>query len=99
MNASEYKTIVMHIYDEIFGTGNFEVADEIFAGDFVDHISFVLPGQPVDGPQAVKWYAKMMRDVFPDLQGDVQMVLVTGDKSNLVTACSRCSKRNYSATL
>lgn len=53
------------LYEEIFGRGNYAVADELMAADIVNH----GPGSPpVPGTEGIKRQAALLRAAFPDLR-------------------------------
>ncbi|HEX6508071.1 MAG TPA: ester cyclase [Chloroflexota bacterium] len=79
MTEDEIKRLVQRIYGDMFTNSNFDLADEMFASDFVDHFDDPLPGQPLTGPEAVKWYARYLRTAFPDLRATVEAIVVEGD--------------------
>ena len=65
---------------EVWGAGDYSVADEVLAEDLVDHSA--VPGQP-HGRAGDVWAARSVRTAFPDLQFTLDVVfehddLVTG---------------------
>jgi predicted ester cyclase len=53
------------LYEEIFGKGNYGVADELMAADIVNH----GPGSPpVLGTEGIKRQAALLRTAIPDLR-------------------------------
>lgn len=79
----ESKALVRRIYEEIVNQGKDEVADEILAPTFVEHIPSPVPGQPTTGPKALTWFISSFRTAFPDLHVTVQQMISEG---NLVVA-------------
>jgi steroid delta-isomerase-like uncharacterized protein len=73
------KEIVQRIFTEIFSQGKLDAADELFAPEFVPHIVNPLPGQPPRGPEAVRWYARVLRHAFPDLHVSVEHMIAEDD--------------------
>jgi predicted ester cyclase len=71
MGAEENKALYQRWLTELWGTGNYEVADEIIAADLVDHSR--LPGQPA-GPAGDVWAAQQVRGAFPDLRFDIDVL-------------------------
>ncbi|HZU20890.1 MAG TPA: ester cyclase [Gaiellaceae bacterium] len=65
------------ILDEVFGAGNYEVADELIAADAQGHDP-ALP-QPTIGPEGLKEAARGYRGAFPDLTMSIQQVVAEGD--------------------
>jgi steroid delta-isomerase-like uncharacterized protein len=79
MNSSEKnKAISRRADEELFDRGNLDVADELFAPNFVFHDP--ASGEDWHGPESVKRYATMMRAAFPDLHYAVEDQIAEGDK-------------------
>jgi steroid delta-isomerase-like uncharacterized protein len=78
MSAEENKAIARHADEELFNRGNLEVADELFAPNFVYHDP--ASGEDWHGPESVKQYATMLRAAFPDLHYLVEDQVAEGDK-------------------
>jgi len=71
------------LYEEVFGRGNFEVADEILAADMISH----GPGSPpLVGTEQIKLQAALLRGAFPDLTVTLEDQFAAGDR-----VCSRWS--------
>jgi len=78
--SEENKAIIRRVIDEVLnGQGNLDVADELFAPDYVGH----NPASPVDtrGPEGVKGFASMFRSAFPDVHFSVEDQVAEGDKA------------------
>jgi steroid delta-isomerase-like uncharacterized protein len=83
---SRNKAVARRVFDEIFNQGRFEVADEIYAKDFVNHGVHRDIGLKEDQDAARGW-----KLAFPDLkmtvlkeiaEGDLVAVLYTGTGTN-----------------
>jgi steroid delta-isomerase-like uncharacterized protein len=77
--SEENKAIIRRMIDEVLsGQGNLDVADELFAPDYVGH----NPASPQDtrGPEGVKEFASMFRSAFPDVHFSVEDQVAKGDK-------------------
>jgi predicted ester cyclase len=76
--SEEIKALVRRQEEELFGRGNLELADEIYAPDYVGHD----PSNPEDvrGLQAAKQAAAEYRRAFPDLQVTVEDLMAEGDR-------------------
>ena len=76
--SEEIKALVRRQEEELFGRGNLELADEIYAPDYVGHD----PSNPeeVRGLQAAKQAAADYRRAFPDLRVTVEDLIAEGDK-------------------
>ncbi len=78
MAAEENKAVVRRELEEIFNhTGNLDVADEIYARDYLGH-------QPapddIQGVEGAKHFAVIFRRAFPDLRTTVEDQVAEGDK-------------------
>lgn len=69
------KAVAMRVFEEIFNQGKFQVADEIYAPDFVNHGLHENYDLQVD--QAAVHAEKK---AFPDLRMSVQQMVAEGDK-------------------
>jgi steroid delta-isomerase-like uncharacterized protein len=78
MLPEENKAIARRADEELFDRGNLEVADELFAPDFVYHDP--ASGQDWHGLESVKKYASMLRAAFPDLRYTVEDQVAEGEK-------------------
>ena len=79
MSAEENKALARRVSEEIYSSGgNVDVADEIYAPDFVGHD----PSSPeeIRGPEGVKQFASAFRSAFPDMQSTVEDQIAEGDK-------------------
>jgi steroid delta-isomerase-like uncharacterized protein len=77
MSAGTNKNIVRRFYDEVWGRGNLDVADEIFASNYVRHD--LRPGNPTPGPEGQKQIAADFRAAFPDLTFTVEFMVAEVD--------------------
>jgi steroid delta-isomerase-like uncharacterized protein len=71
------KALVRRFYDEVWGRGNLDVADEVFADHYERHD--LRPGHPAPGPEGQKQIAAAFREAFPDLTWDVEFILADGE--------------------
>jgi predicted ester cyclase len=69
------KARVRHFYEEVWGRGNLDVADELFAEDFVDH----GPMGDMAGRDTFKQMVAQWRDAVPDVHCEVDTVIARGD--------------------
>lgn len=74
--SEQNKKTARRIFEEIESQGKMEVAEEIFANDFVDHLPFGEMG----GIEGAKQFAIMLRSAFPDLHVTVEDQVAEGDK-------------------
>ena len=65
------------IIEEIFGAGNYDVADELVAADAKGHDP--ARPEPTVGPEGLKESARGYRGAFPDLKLTVEQVVAEGD--------------------
>jgi steroid delta-isomerase-like uncharacterized protein len=77
MAAEQNKALVRRFYEEVWHKGNVEIADEVFAPDYVRHD--LRPTQSAPGPEGQKQIARAFRTAFPDLRFDVEIVIAEGD--------------------
>jgi predicted ester cyclase len=71
------KAVVRRNTEEVQGKGSFEVFDELFADDFVDHTT--QPGTTPDKAGVRKLYTHL-REAFPDFHGEIHWQLADGDR-------------------
>ncbi len=65
MSLEETKALSQRLYEEVFGRGNLDAADEILDAKCVTH----GPGTPeATGTDGIKRQAQVLRTAFPDLQ-------------------------------
>jgi steroid delta-isomerase-like uncharacterized protein len=72
--AEQRKAVARRVFEEIFNQGKFEVADQIYAKDFVNHGVTRDIGLKEDQEAARGW-----RSAFPDLKTKVDKLLVDGE--------------------
>jgi predicted ester cyclase len=53
---------------ELWGQGKLEVADELYAASYVDHVGKGPESGEVRGPQGIKQAVTLFRSAFPDLR-------------------------------
>jgi steroid delta-isomerase-like uncharacterized protein len=73
------KAVARRVFDEIFNQGKFEVADEIYAPDFVNHGLHRNVGLQID-QDAVH----QEKTAFPDLKISVDLMVAEGDLVSVV---------------
>jgi predicted ester cyclase len=77
-NPSEAaKAVVRRNTEEVQGCGNFDVFDELFADDFLDHTP--QPGRTPDKAGARELY-RTLRAAFPDFHADIHWQIADGDR-------------------
>ena len=77
MSVEDNRTLVRRFYDQVWNRGNVEVANEVFAPDYIRHDlrpTEALPG----GPGQAK-IAADFRAAFPDLRMEVDLLLAQED--------------------
>jgi len=77
VNAHEQKALIRRFYDEVWGSGKLDVADDVFADEYVRHD--LRAGDPGGGPEGQKRVAAAFRAAFPDLVWQVDFLLADGD--------------------
>jgi len=71
------KAVVRRNTEEVQGKGRFDIFEELFADDFVDHTP--QPNMTPDKAGVRKLYG-YMRDAFPDFRPKIHWQLVDGDR-------------------
>jgi steroid delta-isomerase-like uncharacterized protein len=71
------KAVVRRNTEEVQGKGDFDVFEELFSDDFVDHTT--QPGTTPDKAGVRKLYTSM-RTAFPDFHAKIHWQLVDGDR-------------------
>ena len=71
------KAVVRRNTEEVQSKGNFDVFEELFADDFVDHTT--QPGTTPDKAGVRKFYTDM-REAFPDFHAEIHWQLADGDR-------------------
>ena len=75
--SEENKALIQRFVEEAFNRGNLDVADEVYAPEFVSHES---PGPVERSPEYVKQFVGMYRSAFPDGHTTVEDSIAEGDK-------------------
>src|SRR5829696_8905232 len=77
--SEENKALVRREIEELFNhTGNLDVAQEVYAADFVGHDP-TMP-QDLHGIEAARQFAASFRNAFPDLSCTIEEQIAEGDK-------------------
>ncbi|HKF01486.1 MAG TPA: ester cyclase, partial [Candidatus Sulfotelmatobacter sp.] len=76
-SSESAKAIVRRNTEEVQGRGNFEVFEELFADDFIDHTP--QPGTTSDKAGVRKLYT-YLRIAFPDFHAEIHWQLAAGDR-------------------
>src|SRR5215467_7844558 len=71
------KAVVRQSTEEVQSKGNFDVFEQLFADDFVDHTT--QPGTTPDKAGVRKLYT-YMREAFPDFHAEIHWQLADGDR-------------------
>jgi predicted ester cyclase len=85
MSAESNEALVRRLYDAVWSSDDFDVADELVAEAEIHHDH---GGTAVGGPEAQKRAARAFRAAFPDADFAVELVVSAGD---LVAARWRCT--------
>jgi len=70
------KALYRRMIDEVVHGANYDLADEIFASDYIDHTA--PPGMP-GGVEGVKGVYRMFRTGFPDVHFHIDDMVAEGD--------------------
>ena len=74
--TKENKALAVRWLNELWSEGDYDVADEIFASDYVRHDA----STPVSGPDGYKNFIMMFRAAFPDLKFTCEDMVAEDDK-------------------
>jgi steroid delta-isomerase-like uncharacterized protein len=77
VSPHDNKQLVRRFYEEVWAKGRFDVADDVFADDYVRHDLRATGAAP--GPEGQKEIARAFRAAFPDLTFDVEILIADGD--------------------
>ena len=77
MSTERNKALIRRFYEEVWGKGNVDVADEVFAADYVRHD--LRPGNPLPGPAGQKQIATDFRTAFPDFYFTLELLVAEAD--------------------
>jgi steroid delta-isomerase-like uncharacterized protein len=75
--AHANKELVRRFYEEVWQKGNLDVADDVFAHDYVRHDFRAT--EPAPGPEGQKQIARAFRAAFSDLRFEVEILIADGD--------------------
>lgn len=78
MSPEENKAVIRRFLEEVFGGGDLELVDELFAPDYVLHDPAV-PGE-VRGPDGIRQYVDMYRSAYPDTHFTIEDQLAEDDE-------------------
>ncbi len=77
MSTEQNKALIRRFYAEVWGKGNLDVADEVFADDYTRHD--LRPSAALPGPGGQKKIAGDFRAAFPDLQVTIDLLVGEAD--------------------
>ena len=77
MSAQHNMAVVRRAVEAIWNQGELEVADELFAPDYVNHDGLIP--DLVRGPEAIKMSVALYRTAFPDLHITVEELIADGE--------------------
>src|SRR5262245_31907671 len=78
MSTETNKRLVRRIPEELYNHWNLDLADELFALDYIEHTP-LPPGFPT-GRQAIKTYVTLLRAAFPDFRYTVEDLIAEGER-------------------
>ena len=76
--SAENKAVVRRLFHEVWNRGNLDVADEIFAPDYVNHTPF--PGGLSPGVSGFKQFISKLRATFAGFQMTLEDLIAEEDK-------------------
>ena len=77
MRTEQHAALVRHAVEAIWNRGELDVADVLFAANYVNHDGLIL--DLVRGPEAIKFSVALYRTAFPDLEIIVEELTADGD--------------------
>jgi steroid delta-isomerase-like uncharacterized protein len=77
MTIEENKAIVRRLIEELWNAGNPELADQLYAADYVRHGPHAEP--PIRGSEALKQFAYMYLAAVPDLHHEIEDQFTSAD--------------------
>ena len=77
MSASDNEALVRRAIEAIWNCGDLDVADDLFAPDYVNHDGLIT--DLVLGPEAIKITVALCRLAFPDLDVIVEELAASGE--------------------
>ncbi|MEX2165686.1 MAG: ester cyclase [Methyloceanibacter sp.] len=76
---AENKQIGQRVLVELWGEGKLQVADELYAPDYIDHVGRGPEASRVVGPAGIKQAVTLFRTAFPDLRYTVEAQIAEGE--------------------
>jgi len=76
--SEDNKAIVRRSFEELFNQGDLDVADEVFAPDYVGHDPALT--YDMHGSEEFKHFVQMYRTAFPDLELTIEDQVAEGDE-------------------
>jgi steroid delta-isomerase-like uncharacterized protein len=80
MSAEENRQLFQRYFDKCANDGNLDLADEIFAPDYLHHDPANPDPRPVVGPQGVRDHLTSLMGAFPDLKFEVEETIADDDQ-------------------
>jgi steroid delta-isomerase-like uncharacterized protein len=80
MSADANRRLFQRYFDDCANGGDLDLADEIFASDYLHHDPANPDPRPVVGPQGVKDHLTSLMGAFPDLKFDVEETIADDDQ-------------------
>ncbi len=77
MMSADKAAVVRRVVEAIWNRGELEVADELFAPDYVNHHGLIP--DLVRGPEAIKLSVALYRAAFPTLHITIEEVIADGE--------------------
>ena len=78
MQPEENKAVVRTFLEDVFGGGDLDLVDELFAPDYALHDPAVP--EEVRGPEGIKGYVSMYRGAYPDTRFTIEDQIAEGDE-------------------
>lgn len=75
--SKAHEEVMRRFFEEVINNGNFSVLDEVVHPKYV----FRTPGQELYGPEGLKGLFAAYRTAFPDLNIEIDDLIIAGDKA------------------
>jgi steroid delta-isomerase-like uncharacterized protein len=80
MSAEANRQLFQRYFDKCANDGNLDLADEIFASDYLHHDPANPDPRPVVGPQGVRDHLTSLMGAFPDLKFEVEETIADDEQ-------------------
>ena len=79
VSTQENAAIFQRVVEEMVNKGNFDIVNELFAPDFVEHNQLPPPMLAASGRETVRQVFRVLRAAFPDLRAEIHQVVAQSE--------------------